>query len=468
MKKIIKNFLSLGLSSVLSQLISFVCVTYYANMLGKDLFGVITLAQQIVLYFTTFTLFGIQTYATRYLVKNKDKINETVGKIMMFRFLVSLLSFVLIVMMTFVLNKGENFDIILILFGVTLFPIALNIDYLFNAFEAMKYNSIFVMFKNILPSIIIFISLSRGVDYRIIPIATFIGGAVGVIYQVIIAKLKFNVKFKFAITMNDIRNLCIVGSPFLFSSMMSMINNNCDKIILGMSNGGEGQLGIYQAAYIFMNFLISVIALLFTAIFPSMSRYYYDKDYDNLKKLCNITTKIVTAIAVPMMIGGILLSKDIINIFKPEYADAYRPFNVLIVFVAILFIREIYAYELNAWGLEKKYLKIVSVSSILNLIFNLILIPRYGYMAAAYVTLFTEFINFFAMRSTARNIVSVNDVSDMIKPIIPSLIMGIAIVIMKIYNINFILIIITAIAVYVALIIIFKIISIADIKTLME
>lgn len=468
MKKILKNFLSIGCASVLSQLISFLCVSYYAKVLGVTVFGEITLAQQIILYFTTFTMFGIQTYATRYLVKNKDKVNETAGKIIMFRFIIAALSFVMVCLISPLLKKGAEFSTILILFGTTLFPIALNIDWLFNAFEDMKHNGIFTIFKNILPAIIIFLCINKNKDYSIIPIATFIGGALGFIYQFIVAKVKYKVKFIFKLNFKDIKYLCMIGMPFLLSSMLSMINNNADKIILGVT-GHDYALGIYQSAYVFISFIISLIGLLFTAIFPSMSLLYYNKEKDKLNTLCYITTKIVSVISVPLCIGGILLSKDIINLFYgSKYEEAYKPFIILMVYILIIFIREIYGYELNAWGMEKKYLKIVAVSSILNLILNIILTPRYGYMCAAIITLLTELINFISMRKCARTVEKVKDYKEVMKAFPASIIMGIFILILKFFDINVLIIILIGTLVYVMLTLLFKVITVSEIKKLME
>lgn len=468
MKKIFKNFLSLGLASVVSQLVSFLCVSYYAKVLGVELFGKITLAQQIVLYFTTFTLFGIQTYATRYLVKNKDKVDETVGKIILFRLLVATLSFAVICFMTLFMKKGSDFNKMLILFGCTIFPIAVNIDWLFNAFEAMKHNSVFLIFKNVLPAVIIYVVIGRYKNYMVIPVATFAGGALGFLYQAAIAKIKFNVKFKFKITFDEIKKLCIIGSPFLFSSMLSMVNNNADKIILGLSGNDHG-LGIYQSAYVFISFIISIIGLLFTAIFPSMSLYYYDKEKEKLNALCRETAKIIAVIAVPMFVGGALLSKEIILLFyKNEYYDAYKPFTILMLYVSILFVRELYAYGLNAWGKEKKYLKIVFVSSMANLILNIILTPKYGYLCAAMITLVTEFINLFAMKAEASKVTHISMYNGLLKAVVPSIIMGCAILILKYFSINVVVTIIAAIAVYAVLIVLFKVITIQDIKKVLE
>nr|WP_242946856.1 polysaccharide biosynthesis C-terminal domain-containing protein [Clostridium haemolyticum] len=58
-------------------------------------------------------------------------------------------------------------------------------------------------------------------------------------------------------------------------------------------------------------------------------------------------------------------------------------------------MRENYGYSLNAWNKENKYLKSVIISSLTNLILNLIFIPIYGIIAASITTLVSEVLNFF-------------------------------------------------------------------------
>ena len=77
MNKVVKNFLSTSLANIIGQLIGFVSITYYTAVLGRYNYGMITYAQQFVLYLTTIVLFGIQTFGTNLVVKKDEEYEMT-------------------------------------------------------------------------------------------------------------------------------------------------------------------------------------------------------------------------------------------------------------------------------------------------------------------------------------------------------------------------------------------------------
>ncbi|MCB2289033.1 flippase [Clostridium sp. CS001] len=465
MNKLTKNFLSISFSNLIGQLFTFLIVIYYSGIIGKDNFGRITLAQQMLLFFTMVVLFGIQTYGTRIVSSNKENIDKVLGEIIAFRFLVSIICFIVICTIAFFINKDTSFKTIFVLFGITLIPTALNVDWLFNGLQEMQHNAIYNLCKNIIPSIIIFLFLKNQNNMSLIPIAMIIGLCVGFIYQYYIVLVKYKYKLKLTLNKKIIFKYSKVGMPFLLSGFFSMINNNADKIIIGFSRG-DGELGVYQAAYVFVGFLISVATIIFTSTFPLLIKYHHEGKKEELKKICNGISKLVAIIAVPIFIGGTLLSKDIILLYKKEFFEAYKPLNILLFYILILFIREIYGYQLNAWRLEKVYLKIIIVSSIANLILNLILTPKYGMIAAALITTVTEFINLIFMRKCARKIVIVKDLYYVLQALMPGSIMALAIVVLKYMGINIFIIILISIVIYFLFAIITKVIEIEEIKTI--
>jgi len=465
MNKLIKNFLSVSVSNLLGQLLTFIIVIYYSGIIGKTNFGKITLAQQILLYFTMIVLFGIQTYGTRIVSADRENAYKKAGEIITFRLVISLICFAIICLSTIVINKDVNFKVIFIIFGLTLIPTALNIDWIFNGLQEMQHNAIYNLCKNIIPCIIIFIFLKSENNMYLIPFAILIGVSIGVIYQYIVFFIIDKGKLEIKMNKEIILKYSRYGMPFLLSGFFGMINNNVDKIIMGFTRT-EGELGVYQSAYIFISFLINVAAIILTPVFPLFIKYFYEDKKEELKRLCDGTTKLVAFIVVPIFVGGTILAKDIILLFKKEYFQAYEPLRILMFYILILFIREIYGYQLNAWKLEKKYLKIIILSSVGNLILNLILTPKYGMVAAAWITTLTELINLILMRSCANKIVRTKDIAYIGKAFIPSFIMALGILGLKWLNINVVIIILISIFIYGVFAVITKGIAIGEIKAL--
>ncbi|WP_085829468.1 flippase [Clostridium massiliodielmoense] len=468
MNKIAKNLLSIASSSFISQFLAFIMIAYYARILGAELFGRISLAQTMMTYFTMITLFGFQTSGTREVSKNENNTEELASGIVITRFLVAIICFLVIIGISFGVNKGIVFRNILIVYGLTLFPLAFNLDWFYSGIQQMHHNAVYNVLKSGIPFVLIWILFKTKNDILLIPLFTFVGLLCAAFYHTIIFKKKFNFKISLRVNKKKIIRYVIASIPFLLSGLLSMINCNIDSILIGFIKG-DYDLGIYSSAYKIIFFLINLIAVIFTPFFPLFISYYHDKDIKNLKKVVNNVCKIVVLIGVPIVVGGIFLSKEIILlVFGEQFIESRMPFIILLLYILVLFMRETYGYGLNAWNREGKYLKSVIISSIVNLILNLIFIPRYGIVAASITTLVSELLNFFIMRKYALEVVSTNYLKNIAKIIIPILFMSISILTLKYFNINVIVNIIFAIIVYFALVICTKYIEVSELRGLIK
>ncbi|KOA21111.1 polysaccharide biosynthesis protein [Clostridium homopropionicum DSM 5847] len=466
--RVARNLLSIGLSSFLAQFIMFIQIAYYARVLSVESFGIVNLAQSILVYFTMITLFGFQTLGTKEVSKDKDKAGELIGYISIIRIIVAAICFLIIIAIGILSNKGVTFGNLLIIFGCTLLPLAFNIDWLFSGLQEMQHNGIYNIIKSLIPLILslIFIKGEEGIFY--IPIFTLIGLILGVIYQGYIIRVKKKIRIAIRLNKYEIKKYVIKSTPFLISGLLSMINMNLDTIIIGFTRS-EYELGIYSSAYKIIYFLINLIAVIYVPFFPLLIEYFNNKDISKLQNIVNNICKVVMLLGFPITIGGILLSKDIIILlFSDKYAEAYLPFIILLIYIFILFMRETYGYSLNAWNMERKYLKSVVISSLANLILNIIFIPKFGIVAAAVTTVISELINFIVMKKHSKTVVLTNYFSNSVKLILPILIMSGVILIMNYYSINVIINIILAVVVYFYSVIYFKYISINELKVLVK
>lgn len=460
MHKLSKNFLSTSAANIMGQLIGFISLTYYSNMLGEYNYGVITYAQQYILYLTTIVLFGVQTFGTKLIVNKEKDEGILLNELSSFRLIIAILSCVICMIISIVLFKNITLSIILILWSIILIPTAYNFDWYFAGIQDMKHNAIYNLLKTVIPAIVIFIFL-KDTKYNIylIPLAMVLGVLFGAIYHRVILYRK-NLKIKFTMSKSKFKMYFAMGIPFLLSGLLAMVNGNFDKIILG-ANDEFNDLGVYQSAYNLVNFIIAFIGILFLTLFPVIVRSYRDRKAGILKTV----SKIVFVIIIPISLGIFSLAEEIILlVFDSKRIGAVIPLKILMVYIFILGVREVYAYALNAFGMEKIYLKIVLISASANIILNIILTPKYGYIMAAVITTVTEVINLVLMRNSIRTVMKFNDFKEVGKVMIPALIMTGSIYILKEFTKSIFIIIPFAIIIYFAFIFGLKIININEIK----
>jgi O-antigen/teichoic acid export membrane protein len=462
--KIAKNFLSIGSANLISQVLVFLIGTYYARILGTSNFGNISVVQAIMVYFTMIALLGLQTFGTREISKNRANASIIVGDILSIRLFVSVACFLLIVIIAF-LNNDVVYRTLLILYGLTIFPSALNIDWVFTGTENMHFNAFYNILKNLIPFILILVFLKSSKDINLIPLFTLAGLVLGFLYQIFVYLRIEKLKISFKLNGDKTKAYIKSGFPFLLSGILAMINCNVDRIIIGYTRS-SGEAGIYSAAYYIILFLTNVVTVIFLPVFPQLINFFHEKKFEALENLVNGISKVIIMVCVPAAVGGILLSKQIILLlFGRDYYTAYIPFSILMVYILLLFVREVYGYGLNAWNREKIYLNIVAVSSMVNLILNLIFTPKYGMNIAAFITLISEIINIIFMRKYAKAVVNVSTFNHFIKILLPTLAMAIGIVIFNYFNVNVIVNIIVAIGVFFAAVVIFRYFTISEVKS---
>lgn len=466
--KVAKNLFSVGVSSLLSQLFTFFMIAYYARILSIEGFGRISLAQSIMIYFTMITLFGFQTLGTREVAKDKNNYGELVGNIISLRLFTASICFLIVMIIAYASGKGIEFRTILIIYGLTLFPLAFNIDWLYSGIEQMQHNAVYNIIKNIVPFLLLFSFFKREEDIYFIPIFTLCGLIFSALYHMLTYRKEINLRFGLKISRKQALKYIRLSTPFLISGLLSMINCNVDSVIIGFMRS-EYELGIYSSAYKVVFFLTNLIAVIFTPFFPLLISYYHEKDEKGLNRIIKSLCKIVVLIGFPMSIGGVILSKEIIILlFGEKYIEAYVPFIVLMVYILVLFMRETYGYSLNAWNMEDKYLKSVIISAVMNLALNLIFIPKYGIIAAAFTTLISEIINFIIMRRYSIKVVRTDYFMNFIKLLLPLGIMCFCILILKHLQVHVLVNILLAIIIYFIAIVFFKYITLNELKSFMK
>jgi O-antigen/teichoic acid export membrane protein len=288
----------------------------------------------------------------------------------------------------------------------------------------------------------------------------------GTLYQGYIysAKEKFAIRFHF----NKAQYLGYLkfGAPFLLSGILAMVNCNVDRIIIRFTRSPE-EAGIYASAYYIILFLTNIIALFFTPIFPLFIQYFHEGKKEKLQNIFNQTAEIISIVALPITVGGVLLSKEIINLlFHRTYEAAAAPFAILMLYIFMLFFREIHGYGLNAWNMEKSYLKIVALSSSMNLLLNLILTPKFGMVAAAWITVGSEVINVILMKHYADKIVKYKLKAKLVYVLLANVLMGIVVLLLKRAQVSTIFIIILSALVYLVAVFLFKILKVSELKKL--
>lgn len=420
-QRIFKNFLSLLFAGIVTNLLGFVTIIYLARVLGPGDFGKISFALAIVAYFTLIANLGLPLLGAREVARNRTKIKDYIGNILPLRLCLAFLGFGLLLLMAFFLNKPLEIKYLIILYGLGLIPSALLLDWAFQGVEKMGYIGLGRILSSGIYLALVLGFIKSSEQLLLIPCFQIIG-------SLLVAGLLFFISIKnfgkprFRFDLGSWKSLLPHALPIGLSLVMAQIFYNIDTVMLGFMRSDE-EVGYYNAAYKIIMILIFVIGIYHDSIFPVISNYY-KTSLDSLKKLLSYTQKLMVTIAVPLVMGGTILARPVMNlIFGAKYGEGVIAFQILIWAVVIIYINTAYSRGLLSCKKEKWYLAGTTIPAIINVSTNFILIPLLGLKGAAIATVLAEASGFVVMYVGFRRIVYIPFAKYIFKPLLASVIM---------------------------------------------
>lgn len=194
-------------------------------------------------------------------------------------------------------------------------------------------------------------------------------------------------KFKFSFDFQLLKKMLTYSLPIMIGSLAFVTNENLDKILLGDLIGNE-QMGIYAACYklgVFMTLYIMAFRLGAEPFFFNHSTKKNAKE--TYAKILTWFTILGSFFMIIVVVFIDLFAKVLLG--KPEYFEALQ--IVPIILLANLFLG-IYN-NLSVWYKltdKTKYGMYFSLlGAIITISFNLIMIPKIGFIASAWATLIT-------------------------------------------------------------------------------
>ena len=460
-RRIFKNFLSLSTAEVLSRFVGFITIAYLARVLGAGAFGKISFVEAILSYFLIITNLGLNWVGTREVARHKENKDQIINTILILKFTLFFIAFVFLLIFIFFIRKPSDIKLLLFLYGLTLLPASLLIDWAFNGLEKMEYTAATNVIAKSIFMVLVFLIIKSASQIFIIPIIKLITDILIVVNLILIFNKVFG-KIKFSFNKKVAINLLKMALPLGFSLYMIRIYYNFDTIMLGFMKDNE-TVGYYNAAYKIILVLIAFASAFYSAIFPVISNYY-KSSIEKLKNFQTKITKILISVAIPLGVGTTLLASRIINfVYGYEYFQGAVALQLLIWAVVIIFIDIPFANSLVAVDRQNKFTIFVTMSAVINLILNFLLIPTFGIIGASIATIIAELNLLILSYIEMKKIVFINPFIYMGRPILASIILGIFISLFSPYA-HLLIVVFVSMTVYFFALYIFKGITTEDIQ----
>lgn len=176
--------------------------------------------------------------------------------------------------------------------------------------------------------------------------------------------------------------------PLILHSLSCVVLSSSDRIMI-TKYAGSTETGIYSLVYN-MTLMTTVI----TSSFENVWIPWFSKRLNNNERTAINEAAVSYIMCVALIVCAIIyVSPEMMDILAPkEYAPGKTMVPPLMVAVFVTFLYTISVNLEYYMKSTKNIAKNTCVAAILNVILNMVFIPKYGALAAAYTTLFSYII----------------------------------------------------------------------------
>jgi O-antigen/teichoic acid export membrane protein len=178
--------------------------------------------------------------------------------------------------------------------------------------------------------------------------------------------------------------------PLGLVSIMSSVYFTVDLVLLGWLVSGS-ELGSYAAATKVLSLLVVVPVMLMSAALPAVASSVPDPQA--LRALATRLLHWLAVVALPACVGAAIFARPLVRVaFGPGYGDTVPLVRILSVAAAISLLTNLLGTLLIARSIVRPMLLQNAAALVFNVVGNLLLVPRYGVTASAWLTVATELI----------------------------------------------------------------------------
>jgi O-antigen/teichoic acid export membrane protein len=186
--------------------------------------------------------------------------------------------------------------------------------------------------------------------------------------------------------------LALFGLPLALNQACAQLLNLSDRYAILILRGAE-EAGIYSASYRLADLAVRFILLsLMMSAYTAVSEAYDTKGRKAAEHLVASLSRFYLLVAAPAAVGIGLVQQDAMKILAgPEFLAGAPLLLWISLGNLLLGLSQYQHFGLHLGGRTLRLALMTLSAAVLNIVLNLIFVPRYGYPAAAYTT-FASFL----------------------------------------------------------------------------
>jgi O-antigen/teichoic acid export membrane protein len=413
-RKVVFNSSVQMIGRVVTTLIALVTVKLLTNKLGPAGYGEYAAILNYIALFGTLADFGFYWILAKELTEaegDKVKTNHIMGNILALRSFFALIVLSCAVIAIYILPTGVipilNGPVKLgvLMVAISTFWQTLNMTFvaIFQANYRMDRPVIADIVGRVVSLAVLLPFLWLGLNVAWLVSAMIFGAVANYYTNVLFARQYTKVKFQFdkGYWKRIFRESSVLG----IVSVLALIYFKIDSVILSIYKSA-GDVGIYAAPYKVIEIINYFPAVFMGVVFISLVQSWKD-DHKRFQFLITRSVEAMFVLGLPIIIGGMILARPVMNFVTsndyshastvaiqlmghPIAIDGAMVLRLLLIAVWFDFFGNILGKGVIAMSRSRLLLIANVIAVIVNIGFNLLVIPRWSYLGAAMVTILTE------------------------------------------------------------------------------
>ena len=388
-KSVAKNYIYNLIYQILILILPVITTPYLSRVLGAEGIGIYSYTVSIVTYFILFGSLGMAMYAQReiaYVQDNIDKRSIIFWEVFILRAITLMISLI-IFYFTFAMT-GEY----CVYYRILVLEIIGNIFDISAFFQGMEEfkkivkRNLIVKFISII-SIFLFVKTSADINIYLLiyVLSTLVGNLSLWLYlPKYIKKISLrNLEIK-----KHLKPTIVLFIPQIASQIYVVL----DKTMIGLLVKDKAEVGYYEQSQKIVKIILTLATSLGTVMLPRIANEFAKGKEENIRKSILNSFNFIYLLSIPMMIGLVVITQDLIPWFLGEEFDKsiYITYAISPIMLMIGLSSVIGTQYLLPTKKQKQYTISVITGAVVNLTLNIILIPHFLSIGAAIATVVAE------------------------------------------------------------------------------
>ena len=390
--KIKKNYILSVSYQLFAIIVPLITTPYISRVLKADGIGIYSFTYAIIKYFMLVGVLGTGSYGIREIGKYQDdldKRSQSFWNIFLFKlFSMSIMIVLYLLYVTFFANDKT----ICYIQGLYLIGALFDIAWFYQGIEDLKKITIRNFLIKIINVIFIFAFIKDRSDLWLY--------VLGLAFFNVIGNLSMWINLRKHIKKPDFKNIRVFSSfkeilQLFIPAIAIQIFSVLDKTVIGIFDSTAIENGYYEQSLKIIDMSLSIVTALSAVMIPGISKEYHKNNKEVVKDKMIKSYKFVFMLTIPMMFGIIGIADKLVPIF---FGDGYEKLKLLLPLLSLLYIPMCLNYitgmqYLVSTGQQNKYSKYLLIGGIINIVLNIILVPKLFSIGAAIGSIVGEIIS---------------------------------------------------------------------------